>query len=88
MKVGIVGCGLVGSSGAFAIALEGAANDLVLIDLNQKLARAHAEDILHFAIAHGGRAGFADQKREYSQGSGKRASIFGLRRRYAPYNKL
>jgi L-lactate dehydrogenase len=47
MKVGIVGCGLVGSSGAFAIALEGAANDLVLIDLNRDLARAHAEDILH-----------------------------------------
>lgn len=47
MKVGIVGCGLVGSSGAYAIALEGAANDLILIDLNQKLARAHAEDILH-----------------------------------------
>lgn len=47
MKVGIVGCGLVGSSGAFAIALKGAANELILIDLNQKLARAHAEDILH-----------------------------------------
>jgi malate/lactate dehydrogenase len=47
MKVGIVGCGLVGSSGAYAIALEGAANDLILVDLNQKLARAHAEDILH-----------------------------------------
>jgi L-lactate dehydrogenase len=47
MKVGIVGCGLVGSSGAYAIALQGAANDLILIDLNQKLARAHAEDIHH-----------------------------------------
>jgi L-lactate dehydrogenase len=47
MKVGIVGCGLVGSSGAFAIALAGAANELILIDLNTKLAQAHAEDILH-----------------------------------------
>jgi L-lactate dehydrogenase len=47
MKAGIVGCGLVGSAGAYAIALHGAANDLVLIDLDQKLARAHAEDILH-----------------------------------------
>jgi L-lactate dehydrogenase len=47
MKVGIVGCGLVGSSGAYAIALAGAANDLILIDLNTKLAQAHAEDILH-----------------------------------------
>jgi hypothetical protein len=27
MKIGIVGCGFVGSSGAFAIALEGKANE-------------------------------------------------------------
>jgi L-lactate dehydrogenase len=47
MKVGIVGCGLVGSTAAYAMALEGAARDLVLIDLNPALARAHAEDILH-----------------------------------------
>ena len=47
MKVGIVGCGYVGSSGAFAIALEGAANELILVDLNANLAAAHAEDILH-----------------------------------------
>jgi len=47
MKVGIVGCGLVGSTAAYAMALEGAARDLVLIDLNPAVARAHAEDILH-----------------------------------------
>lgn len=47
MKVGIVGCGLVGSSGAYATALAGAANELILIDLDMKLAQAHAEDILH-----------------------------------------
>ena len=47
MKVGIVGCGFVGSSGAFAIALDGKANELVLVDLNADLARAHAEDIQH-----------------------------------------
>ena len=47
MKVGIVGCGFVGSSGAYAIALAGVANELILIDLNYKLAKAHAEDILH-----------------------------------------
>ena len=47
MKVGIVGCGYVGSTGAYAIALEGAANDLILIDLNDSLSQAHAEDILH-----------------------------------------
>jgi L-lactate dehydrogenase len=47
MKIGIVGCGFVGSSGAFAIALEGKANELILVDLNADLATAHAEDILH-----------------------------------------
>lgn len=47
MKIGIVGCGFVGSSGAFAIALEGKANELILVDLNAELAKAHAEDILH-----------------------------------------
>jgi len=47
MKVGIIGCGFVGSSGAFAIALVGAATELILVDLNSDLAGAHAEDILH-----------------------------------------
>ncbi|MGD8343017.1 MAG: L-lactate dehydrogenase [Desulfobacterales bacterium] len=47
MKIGIVGCGFVGSAGAFAIALEGKANELILVDLNADLAAAHAEDILH-----------------------------------------
>jgi L-lactate dehydrogenase len=47
MKVGIVGCGFVGSSAAYAMALQGACNELVLLDLNAKMARAQAEDILH-----------------------------------------
>jgi L-lactate dehydrogenase len=47
MKVGVVGCGFVGSSAAYAMALLGVASEIVLIDLNQKLANAHAEDILH-----------------------------------------
>ena len=47
MKVGIVGCGFVGSSAAYAMALQGASNELVLLDLNAKMARAQAEDILH-----------------------------------------
>jgi L-lactate dehydrogenase len=47
MKIGIVGCGFVGSSAAFAIVLGGVAPELVLVDINQKLALAHAEDILH-----------------------------------------
>jgi L-lactate dehydrogenase len=47
MKVGIVGAGMVGSSAAYALALLGLANDVVLVDLNVDLARAQAEDISH-----------------------------------------
>ena len=47
MKVGIIGCGFVGSSAAYAMTLEGSASEIVLIDLNSKLAEAQAEDILH-----------------------------------------
>jgi L-lactate dehydrogenase len=47
MKVGVVGCGLVGATAAYAITLEGAATELVLIDIKEELARAQAEDILH-----------------------------------------
>ncbi len=39
MKVGIVGCGFVGSSAAFAIVLRGVASELVLIDINSQLAQ-------------------------------------------------
>jgi L-lactate dehydrogenase len=47
MKVGVVGCGFVGATAAYAITLEGAATELVLIDVKEDLARAQAEDILH-----------------------------------------
>lgn len=47
MKAGIVGCGFVGSTAAYTIAMQGNASELVLVDLNERLARAHAEDILH-----------------------------------------
>ena len=47
MKVGIIGCGFVGSTAAYAMALSGVASDIVLVDINPKLAQAHAEDILH-----------------------------------------
>jgi L-lactate dehydrogenase len=47
MKVGIVGAGQVGSSAAYAMVLRGAASEVVLADTNEKLAGAHAEDILH-----------------------------------------
>jgi L-lactate dehydrogenase len=47
MKVGIVGCGFVGGSAAYAMALKGTPSEMVLVDLNKKLAQGQAEDILH-----------------------------------------
>ena len=47
MKVGIVGCGFVGSSAAYAMVLQGIASEILLIDISSDLARAQAEDILH-----------------------------------------
>lgn len=47
MKIGIVGTGFVGSTAAYAIVLQGAASEIVLIDINQQLAEAQAEDIRH-----------------------------------------
>ena len=47
MKVGIIGAGQVGSSAAYAMVLRGTATEIVLVDINEPLARAQAEDILH-----------------------------------------
>jgi L-lactate dehydrogenase len=47
MKIGIVGAGFVGSTAAYAMALTGVATEIALIDLNEKLAQAHADDLLH-----------------------------------------
>lgn len=47
MKIGIVGAGMVGSSAAYAMALQGRIREIVLVDNNAALARAQAEDISH-----------------------------------------
>jgi len=47
MKVGIIGAGAVGSTAAYALALQGTASDIVLVDLNTRLAEAQAQDIQH-----------------------------------------
>lgn len=47
MKVGIVGAGFVGATGAYAIALRGSATEVVLVDLHREKAEAEAEDIAH-----------------------------------------
>lgn len=47
MKVGIVGAGMVGSAAGYALALRGGASEIVLVDRNEALAVAQAEDIAH-----------------------------------------
>ncbi len=47
MKIGVVGCGNVGSASAYACVLRGVGTDLVLVDHHFPLALAQAEDIAH-----------------------------------------
>src|SRR5512139_1646160 len=47
MKVGIVGCGMVGSTSAFALVMRGVGREIVLVDVNRERAEAEANDILH-----------------------------------------
>src|SRR5262245_55772008 len=47
MKVGIVGCGMVGSASAFALVMRGVGREIVLVDLNRARAEAEADDIHH-----------------------------------------
>lgn len=45
MKVGIVGAGMVGSTAAYAMVLNEVAHEVVLVDINEKLARSQAADL-------------------------------------------
>jgi L-lactate dehydrogenase len=47
MKIGIVGAGMVGSSAAFAMVMQGKVSRIVLVDRDAARARAEAEDIAH-----------------------------------------
>src|SRR4030095_102306 len=47
MKIGIVGCGMVGSSSAFALVMNGVGREIVLVDLNRARAEAEGNDISH-----------------------------------------
>ncbi len=47
MKIGIVGAGMVGSSAGYALAMTDSVSEIVLVDRNDDLARAQAEDISH-----------------------------------------
>ena len=47
MKIGIVGCGMVGSASAFALVMRGVGRDIVLVDVNRARAEAEADDLYH-----------------------------------------
>jgi L-lactate dehydrogenase len=47
MKIGIVGCGFVGATAAYAMVMNGVGREIVMVDLNEKRAAAEAADILH-----------------------------------------
>lgn len=63
MKIGVVGAGLVGSTAAYAMVLQGVGSEIVLVDKQAPLATAQAQDIIHatpFAHATAVRAGDYD----------------------------
>jgi L-lactate dehydrogenase len=47
MKIGIVGCGMVGSTSAYALVMSGVGREIVLVDLNRTRAEAEANDLHH-----------------------------------------
>src|SRR5690242_18328771 len=47
MKIGIVGCGMVGSTSAYALVMRGVGREIVLVDLDRARAEAEANDIYH-----------------------------------------
>jgi len=47
MKIGIVGCGMVGSTSAYALVMSGVGREIVLVDVNRARAEAEANDIHH-----------------------------------------
>lgn len=47
MKIGIVGCGLVGATAAYALVMRGIGREIVLVDKNAARAQAEADDLLH-----------------------------------------
>jgi malate/lactate dehydrogenase len=50
MKIGVVGCGLVGSSAAFALVMNGVGREIILVDINRARAEAEANDICHAVL--------------------------------------
>src|SRR3974377_697915 len=47
MRIGIVGCGMVGATSAYALVMSGVGREIVLVDLNPERAESEANDIYH-----------------------------------------
>lgn len=47
MKIGIVGSGFVGATAAYALVMRGVGREIVLVDMDEKRAKAEADDIFH-----------------------------------------
>lgn len=47
MKIGVIGAGMVGATAAYAMVMRGVGSEIVLVDLDRKLAEAQAQDIAH-----------------------------------------
>src|SRR4029077_11506249 len=47
MKIGVVGCGMVGSTSAYALVMSGVGREIVLVAVNRARAEAEADDIYH-----------------------------------------
>jgi L-lactate dehydrogenase len=47
LKIGVVGCGFVGSTAAYALVMRGVGREIVMVDLNKQRAIAEADDIRH-----------------------------------------
>lgn len=47
MKIGIVGSGLVGSTAAYAMVMQGVGREIILVDKNTARASAEADDLYH-----------------------------------------
>ena len=63
MKIGIVGAGFVGSTAAFAMVMSNVGSEIVIVDINEALAAAQAQDVVHatpFAASRDVRAGSFD----------------------------
>ncbi len=47
MKIGIVGCGFVGATAAYALVMRGVGREIVLVDKNPQRSLAEADDLFH-----------------------------------------